>query len=179
MTKLSKSLPCVALAGMLLLGACASSETPYAPRQEGSGYGFSEQSIESNRYRVTFRGNSQTSRETVENYLLYRAAELTLQKGYDYFVVVEDDTEKTTTYRGTSVGRDPFSYYGRGRAFPYYGSGYRFGGGYDDFSIRESRRYTAIAYILMYKGQKSTDRAAYGAQSVQDNLRSFILRAEG
>ena len=169
--------PFLGVMAALMLVACAS-ETPYGPRQEGSGYGFSEQPIESNRYRITFRGNSLTSRETVENYLLYRAAELTLQKGYDYFVVVEDDTERTTTYRATGY-RDPFFYYGRGRPFPYYGYGYRFGPGFNDVDIRESRRYTAIAYILMYKGQKPNDRAAYDAQSVQDNLRGFIQRAEG
>ena len=161
----------------LALAACAS-ETPYAPRSDGSGFGFSEQSIESNRYRITFRGNSLTSRETVENYLLYRAAELTLQKGFDYFVVVEDDTEKTSTFRGTRFRNDPF-FYGRGRAFPYYGYGYRFGPGFDDIDIRESRRYTAIAYILMYKGQKSGERAAYDARQVRDNLRGFIRREEG
>ena len=47
----------------------------------GRGYGFSEQRIEDDRYRITFRGNSSTSRETVENSLLYRAAELTVQTG--------------------------------------------------------------------------------------------------
>ena len=164
------------LAGLCvsLLAACAT-ETPYAPRGENSGYGYSEQSIESNRYRVTFRGNSTTSRETVENYLLFRSAELTLQKGYDYFVVVEDDTEKTTRYSGSTFPGPAF--YGRGRPFPYYGYGYSWGGFYD-VDIRESNRYTAIAYILMYKGPKPRQSNAYTAQEVVDNLRGFVVRPQ-
>ncbi|MCI5047352.1 MAG: hypothetical protein MRY59_07605 [Aquisalinus sp.] len=160
--------------GISLLAACAT-ETPYAPRGEGSGYGYSEQSIESNRYRVTFRGNSTTSRETVENYLLYRSAELTIQKGFDYFVVVEDETERTTRYSGTTY--PGLAYYGRGRPFPYYGYGYPWGG-FNDFDIRESNRYTAIAYILMYKGQKPRQANAYTAREVVDNLSRFVVRPE-
>ena len=56
------------------------------------GYGYSEQRIEENRYRVSFAGNSATSRQTVEDYLLYRAAELTVQTGHDWFEVVDRDT---------------------------------------------------------------------------------------
>ncbi len=159
----------------LVLSACAT-ETPYGPRVDNRGYGYSEQSIESNRYRVTFRGNSSTSRETVENYLLYRAAELTLQKGYDYFIVVEDDTEKTTRYSASGYP-GPF-YYGRGRAFPYYGYGYRWGPGFYDYEVRESNRYTAIAYIVMAKGEKPRKAAAYNAQDVSDNLRRFVIRPQ-
>src|SRR3546814_6915077 len=69
-----------------------------------SGYGFnrtgfSEQRIESNRYMVSFSGNSLTSRETVERYLLFRAAELTVQQGFDHFILVDRNTDrKTRTY---------------------------------------------------------------------------------
>lgn len=152
------------------LSACASS-TPYGPTTTSNGYGFSEQRIESNRYRVTFRGNSLTSREQVENYLLYRAAELTLQDGYDYFTMVKDDTEKSTSYR--NVGAPNYLYYGRGRPFPYYG--YGFGWGPDEFDVRETTRYTAIAYILMGKGPKPNDPASYSAADVQANLRPAVF----
>ena len=42
---------------------------------------------EENRYRVSFAGNSATSLQTVDDYLLYRAAELTVQTGHDWFQV--------------------------------------------------------------------------------------------
>ena len=170
-------------AGVLALGACATS-TPYAPA-EGSGYGFTDQKIENDRYRITFRGNSSTQRDTVETYLLYRAAELTLQNGFDYFVVVEDDTEETTNYTGTSslglTGYGPgfYNYYGYGRAFPYYGFGYPWGPGFGDFDLRERNRYTAIAYVVMGNGQKPQDTlTAYDAQEVVNNLGPVIRTAE-
>ena len=74
----------------LLLAACAGKPTPY--QQAQGGYGYSEQRIEENRYRVSFAGNSATSRQTVEDYLLYRAAELTVQNGHDWFEVAARDT---------------------------------------------------------------------------------------
>ncbi|MGV6802113.1 MAG: CC0125/CC1285 family lipoprotein [bacterium] len=159
------------LIGVALLAACAS-ETPYGPSEGGGGYGFSEQRIEDNRYRITFRGNSLTSRETVENYLLYRAAEKTLNSGHDYFVVVGDDTEKTTTYRTT---RDPYYYRS---PFPYYAYGYRWAHPYRDVDIKASTRYSAVAYIVMYKGEKPKNPAAYDARQVQQNLAGFIRREE-
>ncbi|MEM6650539.1 MAG: hypothetical protein AAF603_09845, partial [Pseudomonadota bacterium] len=102
----------------LVLAACATS-TPYDAAND-QGYGFSEQRIEDDRYRIVFKGNSLTRRETVENYLLYRAAEVTVKNGYDHFIVVEDDTERSTTYTQTG-NAGFFPYYGFGRPFPYYG----------------------------------------------------------
>lgn len=107
----------------VMLAACATS-TPYVAATGDNGYGFSEQRIEENRYRIMFRGNSSTTRETVENFLLYRAAELTLINDFDYFVVVEGDTEARTSYSTTG---DPF--FGGPAFFGRYGYGGRgFGG---------------------------------------------------
>ena len=173
----------LAAAAVLALGACATSTT-YAPANERSAYGFSEQRIENDRFRITFRGNSSTTRETVETYLLYRAAELTLENGYDHFVVVEDETERSTSYRGTTdpFGYGPggaFGYYGFGRPFPYYGYGYRWGPGASDFDIRERNRYSTIAYIVMGRGAKPEGEvAAYDARQVQTNLGPTIVRPD-
>ena len=104
------SLPLVAALG-LLLAACAGKPTPYQPAQ--GGFGYSEQQTEENRYRVSFAGNSATSRQTVEDYLLYRAAELTVQTGHDWFQVVDRNTvQEDSGYggspafgEGSAVGR--------------------------------------------------------------------------
>ncbi len=77
-----------ALAGALLLfglGGCAS---PYA--NEGWTGGYTEQQLEPNIWRVVFSGNGFTTRETVQTFWLYRAAETTLAKGYDGFEIVSD-----------------------------------------------------------------------------------------
>src|SRR3546814_17066735 len=78
-----------ALACAAGLAACVS-VTPYQPASKG--YGYSEQRIENNRFRINFAGNSDTPKQTVETYLLFRDAELTLKSGYDYFVFASDRT---------------------------------------------------------------------------------------
>ena len=175
-------------AAALGLAACATS-TPYAPAEANKGYGFTDQKIEDDRYRITFRGNAQTSRDAVETYLLLRAAELTLENGYDHFVVVEDDTDKSTTYTGIGGGGafgPGLGFYGVGRAFPYYGFGYPWGAGFgpgfggfaNDVNIRPRDRYTAIAYVKMGQGEKPAEElAAYDARQVEQNLRSLVAQA--
>ncbi len=160
------------------LTTCAT-PTPYQPASNNGGY--SEQLIENGRYKVTFEGNSLTKRETVENYLLYRAAELTLQSGNDYFIVAERDVDEKTSYRSSpssySHGYLFYSiYYHHGFApyYPYYGYGPGFG--YDYYS-RPITKYTASADIVVYKGEKPKDNPlAYDARDVMAHLGPTIQR---
>ncbi|MGB1557714.1 MAG: CC0125/CC1285 family lipoprotein, partial [Oceanococcaceae bacterium] len=93
MSAFSPSLMTALLATSLLV-ACAHTPTPYQPRPDGGQYGYSEQGLEPDRIRVVFRGNTLTARETVENYLLYRAAEVTQQRGYAYFSPMQQEVER-------------------------------------------------------------------------------------
>ncbi len=160
------------------LAACATS-TLYEP-VGSTGYGFAEQKIEEDRYRILFKGNSLTDRETVETYLLYRAAELTVENGYDYFIVVEDETERRTNYSGTGGPTlPPYRYYGFGRPFPYYGYGYGWDPFFTDVNVREINRYTAMAMIVLGEGEKPADTpAAYDAAQVLENLGPLIQRPD-
>src|SRR5258708_8696653 len=76
------------------LSACETA-TPYQPLRHGTetSGGFTDQRLDQNHFRVTFQGNTVTPRETVESYLLYRAAELTVSQGYDWFEAVPRHTE--------------------------------------------------------------------------------------
>ena len=67
----------LATAAALALSACATA-TPYGPAGVDSRYGYSDQRVDADRYRVSFAGNSLTSREQVEMALLLRAAEVWL-----------------------------------------------------------------------------------------------------
>ncbi len=157
------------------LTACATA-TPYQPAAADR-YGFSEQRIESNRVRLSFRGNTVTERETVETYLLYRAAEVTLQNGSDYFIVAARNTEERSRLQGIGGPRSRF-------AFDYWYFSPRRGWSpwYDPFwdepsSYREVTRYEAVAEIAMFSGSKPTDNAnAFDAREVQANLQGHIVR---
>lgn len=179
----------IAAAAVLALGACATS-TPYQAAGQGSRYGYAEDRIDSNRYRVNFAGNSVTSREQVEMYLLYRAAELTVQDGYDWFATAQRATDADTRYVTTG---DPWfsSRYGShwGPSWRYYRRGFwspwsRWGRWndpfYNDFDVREVTRFEANAEIVMGRGAKPAgDPQAFDAREVLSNLGPRVARPEG
>ncbi len=165
----------------LALAACATA-TPYQPLGYGSDRGgYAEQRLESNRYMVTFAGNSVTSRDTVEMYMLYRAAELTVRDGYDWFATVNRATDRDSRYVGTP---DPAF---RSRYGPYWNPYWRFySGGYwspwdpfwgRDMDVREITRYEATAEIVMGRGPKpASDPNAFDAREVLENLGPRVSR---
>lgn len=65
-----------------LLSSCA---TPY--QQMGLMGGVNVQPIDSTTLRITGRGNAFTSTQTLEKYVVLRAAEETRRRGYDLFLV--------------------------------------------------------------------------------------------
>jgi hypothetical protein len=75
------------VAVLIPLAGCA---TAYRPENITGGY--SDFRVEDTTYRVRFKGNNYTSRDKVEQFLLYRCAEVTAQLGYDHFVLVSSDT---------------------------------------------------------------------------------------
>lgn len=173
-----------ALAGLVLLGACATA-TPYQAAST-SDRGYSDQQIESNRWMVNFSGNSMTDRQTVETYLLYRAAELTVQNGYDHFRMVRRATDADSSFVPVGSTYSHFSpyyrYYGpRGRLMhPAYWSRFNY---YDPFydplwggttDYREVTRFEASAEILMGNGPKPDDPAFFSAEDVLMNLAGTI-----
>ena len=168
------------------LAACETA-TPYQPLTQGSSFagGYADQKLNDDLWRVTFSGNSLTSRETVERYLLYRASELTVSQGNDWFIDSHRALDKKTTY---SV--DPFYATGPGFAYgwgwrPYWrfygGLGWRaydpwfdgpgWGGPYD---VTQINRYQASAEIRMGKGPKPPN--AIDARQAMANLGPAIVR---
>jgi hypothetical protein len=164
----------IALAGALT--ACAT-PTPYQSAQPG-GFGYSQQQIEDNRFAVSFRGNTLTDRETVETYLLLRAAELTLERGADHFVLARRDTDTDRRFVGTG---DPFrSAYGFGYRYfhprhGWYGWRDPF---WDDYHVREVTRFEATAEIVLVSGASPGGADAFDARQVVNNL-GPIARAPG
>lgn len=156
----------------LLAGACVAGPTPY---QAASGYdrGYSEQKIEADRYRISFKGNSLTDRDTVENYLLFRAAELTLQSGFDAFTIVNRDTDSSTRVSGVGFGsRFSYMYFS-----PRWGWVYAWDPLWSSpTSYEERTRYEAFAEIVMKRGPKGDDPNAFDARQVSDNLGPLIRR---
>jgi hypothetical protein len=187
----------VVLSSAILLVACATA-TPYQPASEPGAFdGFSQQMIENDRARISFAGNSLTERDTVENYLLYRAAETALEKGYDWFALQERDTEEKTRVRvspgagagfydpyfGYSFYRPRFGWSSAYRFSRFNGFQYRRGFGFNrfydpfydpffnDFDVREITKYRASAEVRFGSGPQPDERDnVFDAREVIENL---------
>jgi hypothetical protein len=175
----------VAMAAAAALGACATA-TPYQPyRAEGaSGVhgGFSDERLGPDRFRVRFHGNELTSRERVENYLLYRAAELTVANGFDWFEVADRHTEHDVE---TYVRSGPWGPYGYWQPhWRYYRQGYgwdvwhpEFGRPFwaDQISVSTVESFEVTAEIELGRGS-AADPAAVDARRVMAQIGPTIER---
>jgi len=191
----------VLAASAAVLAACAST-TPYKPASKPGGFdGYSQTMLDNSTARVTFGGNSLTNRETVENYLLYRAAEMALERGHETFSLINRDTEKNTRVRqspraGFGYGYDPYfrysfyqprrgwtpfnrySFFRRGihrnRGFGF--MGYQDDPFYrDDFRIRETTKYRASAEVAFGRGAAPGSDHVFNAREIVSNLGPSIV----
>jgi hypothetical protein len=158
----------IPLATLLATTAC-STPTYYVPAAGNEDPGYRDQKLDDKKYRISFIGNSSTARETVELYLLYRAAELTNENGFDYFVFSEHQVDAKTEISGNTMPSMYGGYGGYGRrGFPYYGMG---------TNISTQTHYESVAYITMYKGVAPEGLAhAFVAKEVLKNIGPRIER---
>ncbi len=153
-------------AAALMLAAC---ETPatYHPAERPGGIGYTDEQLAGNRWRVTFTGNSATRRETVENYLLLRAAEVTLKAGYHWFIFDTRNTEAQTTYHSDFVGWPGW----RGRGWYWHSWPYGGWGAETDVTSRPVTAYDAYAEIVLLTDEQARNEPrAIKAQDVLDHI---------
>ena len=151
-------------ASALMLSACASL-APYGPQQSARGQGFSEQQIEANRFRVVYNGVGAPG--PVADRALFRAAQLTVDQGYDWFEV----TQRWIDGRPDSAGgvRPSVSIgAGGGRYGGWSTSGVGVGLGFD---LSGPQPTSTTLEIVMGHGAKPDRPDAYDARRVQDALR--------
>ena len=71
----------------VFIGGCA---TDY--QKDGFSGGFSETQMSENVWRVHFKANGFSSMERATDFCLLRSAELTLENGYKYFAIVDENS---------------------------------------------------------------------------------------
>jgi hypothetical protein len=146
---------------LILLGGCA---TAYQP--EGLSGGFSETQLDTNVFRVSFRGNGYTRAERAEDLALLRSAELTLKNGFTHFVVIDGrsreqlgtfttPTQSDTTANATAYGN---SAYGTARTTTY--------GGQTFLISKPSTTNT----IMCFNGKPDLQAIVYDAKFVCNSL---------
>ncbi|WP_339872680.1 hypothetical protein [uncultured Brevundimonas sp.] len=151
-------------ASALALTACASL-APYGPQAGPNGQGYAEQRIESNRFRVTYRGVGAPG--PVADMALLRAADLTVQTGFDWFEVTQRWTDGRRDSAGgvrpsVSIGAGS-SRYGR-----YSSSGVGVGVG---LNLSGPQPTSTALEVVMGNGPRPDRPEAYDARDVQMTLR--------
>ena len=173
------------LAGATALAALAAGcgPTPYGPAASLGGAGYETTQLTQNRYLVSFEGNAATSRQRVETYMLFRAAEVAAQTGHPYFAIVRQDTERDVDVNvfhaspglyghGPRRGRG-FGIRG-GFGFPYYSSvGYGLGP-----TVTTTDSYEAYATVEMLNAPPSGRTDVFETQDVISTLTPQVRRPE-
>lgn len=158
----------ILLIGSALLAACASGPA-YRPAVEADDYGYRDTLLTSDRYRVSFAGDYSMARETVENFALFRAANVAVNRGATRFRINSRETSPVTSNSGggarTSVG------YGFG--FPYWGTGI----GYSTGGASRTR-YETVLEIQVGDAIPETGPDIYDATELKRNLSSAVAAGE-
>ncbi|MGI9451465.1 MAG: CC0125/CC1285 family lipoprotein [Geminicoccaceae bacterium] len=149
-----------------VLGACAK-PTVYKPAGHEGANGYAEREIGADQYRISFAGNGLTTRKTVDLYLLYRAAELTQEKGFDYFIVGQ--RQDFIDPQGIGGRQSQISFARRQELL--IGSGIR-----ARFGEEVVDQYGAEIDILMQKGEKPDSPNVYKAIDVIEESEGAIIR---
>lgn len=145
---------------------------PTQPAADPFSCGYSDEHIYAQTWRVAFAGISVTPRGTAEDYLLYRASEITLAAEADGFVVLKEDIEKDVTCYGAGYPvRGYISHgFGHGR---YTGFGVSYGTG----TLSPTNSYTGYATIRVFRETAPTGLGtAYDATAVLRVLGPKIVR---
>jgi hypothetical protein len=122
---------------------------PYSTKGFGH-LGYKDTKIESDKFQVSFFANSNTNPQTVKNYLLYRCAEITLENGFDYFIITNENNISTSEVSVNVVGSGAFG------------------------STKVAPAYNAL--IKCGKGTKPDNDNAFKAIEVKNNLEPTIKR---
>ncbi len=168
----------ILLSMTFFLGACAST-SPYRPASGDNGSGYRDQKLTGDRWRVEFQMRS-ANRSKAMDFALLRSAELTLQKGFDWFDVVDRVTEVDRGDGGSRSGVSIGQSRGYERSCGVLGCSSRpstvtqvgvgIGTGGDSAS-----KVVSIVEIVMGKGVKPESRNIYDARELADTLRERLI----
>jgi hypothetical protein len=151
----------LSLCSIIFITSCA---TPYQPY--GITGGYKETPLAPDVVRISVEGNGYTSRDRVQDFALLRAAEIALQSGYPYFVVINERNDTSTgsfTTAGSSYTSG--SVYGVGNSAYYSGTTTYVPGQTITFQFPET------GILVKFMKKKSKDALVFDANFLSTTLR--------
>lgn len=89
---------CVGTVLNLAMVGCSSTPvatpTPYKSASTKAAYGYSSEKISESEYKVLFKATDKTPADKVQQYALYRAAEIAQKQGFNYLAIVKTNVDK-------------------------------------------------------------------------------------
>lgn len=147
-----------------VLSACASGPVYRAAPEPGS-YGYRDTMLTDDQYRVSFSGDYGTARETVENFALFRAADVALNHGRDHFRIASRETSPIVSHGNYG----PTASVGYGWGFPYWGTGVGYSGG-----GKSETRYETVLQIQLGTDVPEDGPDIYNALQLKKNLAPIV-----
>lgn len=151
----------ISIASVAAITGCATAYQPKGPMG-----GFDETQLDTNVWRVSFKGNGYTKGERAEDFATLRSAELALANGFTHFAFVESKTgSELSTYTA------PRTSYTTGRAEVVGNTLYlnattnTYGGG--TFLMR---RPSATNTVVMFKGRPDGGGMVYDANFICSSI---------
>jgi hypothetical protein len=151
------------LALVALLAACA---TAYQPYSYFGGGGYKDVQLSENSFKITVEANGYTSKSQAADLALLRAADLTLEKGFKHFVIVDSADQSYgmnyTTPTTTTVNVT-------GNKFGAIGTAQTYGG--QTFYVAFP---TPVLTILAFKEKPQISGMVYDAATTSRSLRAQL-----
>lgn len=123
-------------------------------------YGYRDEQLKNDLYRIAFTGNSRTSDQKIYDYFMRRSAEVALEHHYQYFTVIE--TEDLTKY--ITVAAEAPMTKARIEAFPYAGSVY------SPTMYKTIPRHKLIGEIQLFK-EGTQPKTAYSVEEILQKVK--------
>lgn len=163
-----------------ILSISCSTPTKYKPSKKGE-YGYKSYSLNKDYYKVVFKGNEDTPKKKVANYLLYRIAELTQKNGYKNFTIVERDVNvdtevtKTKVYSRNMYRPQVLGYVDGFNSYPYYTNANRYAPART--KIKTEKEYEITAFVKMTNRENPLKKGSfYNTENVISVLKPTIDR---
>ena len=158
----------------LALTACATGPSAYGP-SNGSSMGFNNVKIEKDRFRITYKGRTESE---AQDFALLRAAEIALAEGYSHFKVLgghissNGASSPVSSRIGIGFGSGGYGWGRRGRGSR---TSVNLGIGiYDVVRALEGSKVTKSIEVVL-KRSGSDDSSVYDAKSVSESIRPAVF----
>jgi hypothetical protein len=160
----------------MLVNGCA---TGY--QAKGFGGGYADMRMQDDIFKVSFRGNGYTDKERTADFALLRSAEITLENGYKYFVILQSTTDIRTSAFTTPVTAQTegsVNAYSTGTGFSSgtYSGTTQYSGGETQFIHKPS---TSMTFQCFKDKPTNVSGMVYDAEQIEVNIRkAYKLDAE-